>query len=278
MRLKSWLPRWIYLINLVLLLGVLSACATFGEENAGEPVQMTEPADAAADDLPEPSELAPSASPFPIIPTAGGGPPDASPTPVAVSLDLNTIYAEVIESLPVGSALFNPAEEMRQGQVYEVEVRVAPVTEKEIEADEEIQATLTADLEDGSPVIVIPVRVSTVMRAQLTGAGFTIEALTEEEQIRDSSRPFLRWMWQVRPEERGEQRLTLHLSVVVNAEGMGDRTHTISEVREVAVKGNPVYSARTFLGSNWEWVATGLVLPAVGWIWRRFRARRGLPD
>ncbi len=265
------------MVNVVLLLGVLSACATIGEENAGEPLQMTEPADAAPEGLPEPSELAPSATPLPTLPAPGGGPTDVSPTPVAVSLDLNTIYAEVVDSLPVGSALFNPAEEMRQGQVYEVEVRVAPVTEDEIEANEEIQATLTADLENGSPVIVIPVRVSTVMRARLSGTGFTIEALTEEEQIRDSSRPFLRWMWQVRPEERGEQRLTLHISVVVNAEGMGDRTHTISEVREVAVKGNPIYAVRTFLGSNWEWVATGLILPAVGWIWRKFRAGRSLP-
>jgi len=162
--------------------------------------------------------------------------------------------------------------------VYEVEVRIAPVSAEEIEADEGVQATLTADLEDGSPVIIIPVRVSTVMHARLSGAGFTIEPLTEEEQIRDSSRPFLRWMWQVRPEQRGDQRLTLHLSVVVNAEGMGDKTHTISEVREVLVKANPVYAAQTFMGSNWEWVATGLILPAVGWIWRKLRLRRGLPD
>ena len=89
---------WIHLIMVMLFLGLLPACATVGEDNAGEPLQMTEPAAAATDDLPDPSELAPSPIPFPTIPTTGGGPPEEQPTPVAVSLDLNTIYAEATSS------------------------------------------------------------------------------------------------------------------------------------------------------------------------------------
>jgi hypothetical protein len=82
-------------------------------------------------------------------------------------------------------------------------------------------------------------------------------------------------MWEVNPQKSGSHQLTLHLSVVVNAEGMGEKTYTTTEVREIEVQTNPIYSLRMFFGKNWEWVVTGLLFPAVGWAWRRFRSVRG---
>ena len=175
--------------------------------------------------------------------------------------------------------LFNPPETMRVGETKLVEVRVVPMTEEEIEDDDQIRATLTANLDEGEDVdeiVVIPLRVSTVMSARLTGNAFEIVPLTAEEQIRTSDDLYLNWIWEVTPQKAGEQRLTLYLSVVVNADGMGDKTHTTNEVRSVQVKSNPLYSVRQFFGTNWEWVATGLLLPALGWAWRKIRgsARR----
>ena len=272
------MPNWTgyfrkrLILQVVILLWVAIACSTFLYEDSAapaneEPVDVYEPAP--TETLTAPPEQT-DVPPLGIFP----GNETKEPPSQTVSLDLNTIYAEVVESLPLGSALFDPESEMRQGEVYTVEVRVSPVSGDDIESDEELKATLTADLETGDAVIIVPVRVSTVMRAELTGADFSITPLTEEEQIRDTSRPYLQWQWEVRPEKKGLQRLTLHLSVVVNAEGLGDKTHSISEVREVSVTGNPMYSVRTILATNWEWVASGLVLPLVGWIWRRIRSRR----
>ena len=267
-----------------MLLGLVifasTACMSLGDENvAGEPSEEepSEPVDAG--DLPEPTmQIMPTAT-IDVSPPGMGGQPPAAPTQEieTVRIDLNTVYAEVVSGLPEGSALFNPAEEMRLGDVYPVEVRVVPVSSEEIEGDEEVIATLTAGMEDDRPVVVIPLKVSTVMSARLTGEMFTITALSKDEQIRTPDKPFVSWIWEVRPEKTGEQRLTLHLSVIVNAEGMGDKTHTTSEVRDVAVGTNPIYSVSRFLGSNWEWVATGVVLPFLGWGFRKIRVRgRGL--
>ncbi len=131
---------------------------------------------------------------------------------------------------------------MKLGKEYLVEVRVVPVTGEELEEDQEIIATLTVGMEDDRPVIVIPLRVSTVMGGSLTGEGFSITPISQEEQIRTPDQPSVSWKWEVRPEKTGEHRLTLHLSVVVNAEGLGDKVHTTSEVRTVDVSGNLLYA------------------------------------
>jgi hypothetical protein len=237
------------------------------EDEAAEPSYDEEPAQALPTELPSPTATLALTE----LPTNGGGEIDPAPTPVAISMDLNSIYARVVEELPQGSALFNPPEKMRVGEVKLVEVRVVPMTEEEIEQDDQIRATLTSDLEDVDEVVVIPLRVSTVMSARLTGTDFEIIPLKTEEQIRTSDDLYLSWVWEVTPQKAGEQRLTLFLSVVVNAEGMGDKTHSTTEVRTVEVTSNPIYSVRQFFGTNWEWVATGLLFPALGWAWRRFR-------
>jgi len=209
------------------------------------------------------------------LPDTGGGDDSIAPTPVAVSMDFNTLYARLVEELPRGSALFNPPASMRVGEVKLVEVRIVPMTEDEIEEDETIRATLVSDLdEEVDEVIVIPLRVSTVMRARLAGASFEINPLKAEEQIRTSDDLYLSWIWEVTPQKSGEHTLTLFLSVVVNAEGMGEKTHTTSEVRTVQVRANPIYSLRQFFGTNWEWVATGLLFPVVGWAWRKYKNMR----
>ena len=192
---------------------------------------------------------------------------------LTVGMDFNRVYQQVIGGLPQGSALFNPPAGMRMGDTQTIEVRIVPVSEEELSADEELQATLMEDFEGGEEIIVIPMRVSTVMRAKLTGSGFEIIPLTEEEQIQMIDNPYLRWLWDVTPQEKGTQKLTLTLSVVVNAEGLGDKTHTTTEIREVEISGNTGYAAQQFLSGNWEWIITSMLVPAAGWAVNWFRKR-----
>jgi len=207
------------------------------------------------------------------VPVTSGG-EEVTATPMVVSMDLNSAFEQVVASLPQGSALFNPPEEMRLGEMHTIEVRLVPVTEQEIEESEAVKAALTENLEGAQEVIVVPLRVSTVMSAKLTGAAFDILPHMSEEQIRMPDEPYMRWLWEVTPQKTGEQRLTLTLTVVVNAEGVGEKPHVTTEIRKVQVTGNPVYSISNFFGSNWEFVITGLLFPVLGWGWKKMRDRR----
>ena len=272
--------RTVLILVVVVLVGVVAACLGIfslgGSQQSSNYTQMPpaeEPVEEEPGDIPQATEMP---MPTQTLPEAGSA-ATLAPTEEAqeVVIDLNTVYAEVVAGLPEGSALFNPPETMRLGKEFLVEVRVVPVTSEELEEDEEIIATLTVDMEDDRPVVVIPLKVSTVMSARLTGEDFYIRDLSQEEQIRTPDQPYVKWQWEVRPEKAGEQRLTLHLSVVVNAEGMGDKTHTTSETRTVVVSGNFFYALGRFMTSNWEWVVTAILLPVLGWgsgkVWGRIK-------
>lgn len=271
---------------LVVFAVVVAACATGGAAPSDNDVSAV-PTSTQVAGLPEQTETMPPLPTSTLLPPtmpaaytatpndgSGGGGEEPAPTPIAISMDLNTVYQEVIASLPQGSALFNPPKQMRLGEAKTVEVRVVPVTEQQIEEDENVKATLTVDFDTGQEVVIIPLRVSTVMRASLGGEAFTIVPLTAEEQIKSPDDEYLRWLWEVTPERSGQQRLTLTLSVVVNAEGMGDKTHVTTEIREVEVGGNLLYSISRFWNGNWEFVLTGLLFPVIGWGWNKLRQRR----
>ena len=112
---------------LVLLAILLASCTTLAGNDTGEP-ESNEPANAeepsVATEQPMPTAtLAPMGTEPAVLPT-----PESTQEVETVYIDLNTVYAEVVSSLPEGAALFNPAEKMRLGEVYPVEVRVVPVS------------------------------------------------------------------------------------------------------------------------------------------------------
>lgn len=290
-------PKFKILLAAAILIMLGLACSLLPMLQASEePVNSSNSVDyenEPADSLPlEVTSLPPTMSPAPTNTLApmqgpastatefvlgmGGSPGEANPTPIVVSMDLNSVFEEVVASLPQGSALFNPPAEMRLGEPHTIEVRIVPVTEEEIEESEALKDALTENLEGEQEVFVIPLRVSTVMKARLTGEAFDILPHMAEEQIRMPDEPYLRWLWEVTPQRTGEQRLTLTLTVVVNAEGVGEKPHVTTEMRKVMVTGNPVYSISNFFGSNWEFVVTGLLFPVLGWSWKKMRDRRKL--
>ncbi len=89
-----------------------------------------------------------------------------------VYIDLNMVYAEVVAGLPQGSALFNPPEEMKLGKEFLVEVRVVPVTGRNLKNSGD-HRHVDGGMEDDPPVMLIPLKVSTVMGGSLTGEGFS---------------------------------------------------------------------------------------------------------
>jgi len=115
-------------------------------------------------------------------------------------------------------------------------------------------------------------QVADVMQAHLTGDGFAITEVTPEIQPVGSTRP-TEWKWDIAP--RGFGRLPLHLSVnavlVLDGEERTRSIRTFDRTIEVTVSWPQTFYV--FVGRYWQWLCTALVLPLLGYAWKRRRGR-----
>jgi hypothetical protein len=137
---------------------------------------------------------------------------------------------------------------------------------------DELRAELQKHL-PGAEVVTTTLRTSSVAQARLTGQHFQITAVTPEEQPVGASTTT--WEWEVTPDSGG--RRPLHLSVdAVFSIGADTRRWTINTFeRDVLVRVSVARRVTDFVGGNWQWLWTAIVVPAGGWILIKRRAKRG---
>ena len=282
-----WRPGVIIGVAILYAIGVvLAACNLQPEERPTErPMSLEEIETAVAEtlaavtlDVVQPSDT-PIGTPTSIgIPTPIGTPsppPEATVTPVTLptaTLDLNAILAEAMNQLPEGRMLFNPPQAMSLGEKVRVELRVLRVEEGVPEPV--VEATLKPGLRGPGTPLVEPLKVGTSMKAKLSGDGFDVVPLNEEEQIVAGDR-FTQWAWDVTAIESGQKELNLTVTVKVIVEEVGEKGRDLPVMtRTVQVRINPVYSIKEFLSAYWQFLATALVLPIVAWAWRRYSTKK----
>jgi len=247
------------------LLVLLSGCGTLPEETS----PATTADEPGAHEPLEPSQAAPEET---IMPPA---PPTVVVTPTPPNLD--TILSEAIGKLDPGMMVYNPPENMKQFSAQRVELRILHMGSETPGAGTQTAAaaTLTSDLTGSGTPIVESLSVGTVMKARLSGDGFEILALHEEEQI-VAGDTYTEWAWNVKALKAGDQELYLTITVKVMVDGFGEKARDIPVItRRVKVQVDPVGVTKGFVSEHWEWVWTALLVPLVGWGWKVYRGRKG---
>jgi hypothetical protein len=108
------------------------------------------------------------------------------------------------------------------------------------------------------------------MEAQLTGRGFAIEALTPDLQA-VTSQQITRWKWEVTPTEYGPH--TLHLAVSAHIDVAGRDAPLVARTfdRQIQVEITIPQRVSGFIQKNWQWLWAAIVVPIVGYLWKRRR-------
>jgi hypothetical protein len=86
------------------------------------------------------------------------------------------------------------------------------------------------------------------------------------------------WKWDVKAITPGRHMLHMTLSAIFYFETAETplAIHTFDRQREVVVSWyHPVGS---FVGNNWQWLWTALLVPGVGWLWAHYFRRRDLDN
>jgi len=117
------------------------------------------------------------------------------------------------------------------------------------------------------------IRVSCRMKASLSGTNFDINKITPELQLL-SKCEVTSWMWEVKPKSEGRQNLHLTLTAFIDADGKSSPRAIRTFDKVIAVEAvKPTWGDRVwvFIGDNWQWLWATLLVPAVGWFWKRMK-------
>jgi len=133
----------------------------------------------------------------------------------------------------------------------------------------------------GQVQVTTGIKVDNQMQAILRGGeDFKITPITPET-LPISNQTITQWRWDVKALRPGTLKLYLVLNAIVDVEdGSGKRPYTIQTFEKqyvIAVPWSDNAIAR-FVGNNWQWLWTTLLVPAALWFINRKRKKRKKPS
>ena len=208
------------------------------------------------------SSAGPEATPAPTATRPSGSRTRPSrPSPQPVLPGISPQIDETLEELELAQVAFNAPADLGLHEPAVIQLLLSgrrPI--------QELKASLTAlGKREGARV-----RASDSMEAQLAGTGFAIQAITPAVQL-VSREGITEWRWEVEPTRTGVRRLHLTLSAIVDVDGK-EGTYTVRVFeRTLEVRVSLRERLTGFVGDNWQWLWTALLIPVAGWLLRQRR-------
>ena len=198
-----------------------------------------------------------------------------SPSPAAssneVSDEFASLLAEVdrkLASLPSANIAFNTPETIPYGESAVIELLVSLQ-----EAEEELRQAIRA----AGPIETAKVKVSPYLEASLSGIGFSIEPVTPPRQLLSPSQR-TQWRWNIEPTKAASLELTLTLSALFTVDGQQSTRAIQTFERTITVDVPITHRVTDLVIANKELLFTLLIIPAAGWLYRRYRSKTPSDD
>jgi hypothetical protein len=210
---------------------------------------------------PEPTPPPPPPPPVP--------PPPPSPDNPGPGVDGADLYEDIdaaYEDLPWASVAFNAPETIGRGETVAIELLLS--LRKTVER-------LKRQITEAGARVGARVQVTDVMEARLTGTDFEILAVSPERQ-RVTAGEDTSWNWDVRPTRTGKLRLHVTLTGFLRIDGEREPRAIRTFDHELDVRVKWFARISTFVGDNWQWLWTAILVPIGLWLARR-RSNRHPP-
>jgi len=192
------------------------------------------------------------------VSTPIGGPIIPQPKDPLSSID------RILEKLELGNIAFNAPRSMNLNDTAIIQLLLGLAT-----PTDELKRMIEAEGEKESARI----RVSDRMEARLSGPNLAITAITPEIQA-VSRNDITECKWEIKPNSKGAQYLHLTLSVLLSVDGTSTprAIRTFDKVIEVEV----TWQERvvSFFENNWQWLWAVILIPIIGWLWKRMKGAK----
>lgn len=217
-------------------------------------------------------EEAPARAPVPVAATVPSVTPDSAPIeksmpPVSPSPPASPLGSvdQILASMEWANIAFNSPQKLNLKETAEVQLLLS--LRKTMD---ELRTEITAAGErEGAKV-----KVSNRMQARLSGVDFQIVAITDEEQAVGAT-DTVEWKWEIKPLAAGRHSLHLTLTALFSVDGATTRRAVRTFDKTIEVKVSAGQLASDFFGKNWQWLWAAILLPIAGWLWKRWKGRRG---
>lgn len=110
------------------------------------------------------------------------------------------------------------------------------------------------------------------MEAVLVAPEFQITKITPERQQITIDEETI-WKWEIKPLKLGKQRLHLAINMIVSVGGKEQLRSVHTYEKEIEVNVSMYTRISTFIGNNWQWLWTTILIPIVPWVWSRRRKK-----
>jgi hypothetical protein len=185
----------------------------------------------------------------------GGETPTPGATPGQEALDA------VLEGLPVGRIAFNTPTALALDETATIHLVLSL---------EETHAELEERITELGETVGAEIRASDEMEAKLSGADFEIVPLGDERKA-VSAQETTEWFWEITPLETGVLRLHVTLSAFVRVAGEERKRELRVFSKQLEIRVGWVDRLGDFVGGNWQWLWTAILVPVSAWLMARRR-------
>jgi hypothetical protein len=180
--------------------------------------------------------------------------PFIPPHPIDYSVQSSVEFQKQLQSLVQGHILFNPPDQMVQGEIRHMVVRIS----------RDLTEDLRKNLKGAGKVQIEELQVGDFMSVKVEDrdGGLEVKGSPEEQYL--TPREYTQWSYDLKAVKPGETTLLLVVGVRIKFEKGGQevRYKPVFD-KQIFVEVNSLYMFYGFLVKNWQWVATSILIPLV---------------
>ena len=178
---------------------------------------------------------------------------------------LHVIGGAMPASIQAHLALDEPPKKMQWKDSDITKLRISPAVYETVEQ-------LKQKFEETEEPTVSCVQATNQMKADLVGSAFDVEERNNPVQGMLRNAP-TEWEWKVAASKGGRHELKLNLSYDLTPR-QEDGFHDVIPVpldTKINVEVTPWQRVANFVGTNWQWLWTAILVPVAIWLWGRYK-------
>lgn len=192
---------------------------------------------------------------------------DIDPPPIiktkVISVKRSIVKKDTIDvDIKIGTLVYHVPDTMVSKKTYIIKVRINRDT-----SDNKIIENIDPNIKQSIIKTTPKMEVVIIDPSPDNNKSFIIVKSNDDAQLVDNDE-YTEWVYGITPLKNGKLKLNIVVSIIRD----GNKKQVVYS-DNVYVKSNPTANIVTFIGENWKWIISTIIIPLVIWWWNRKRKK-----